>query len=226
MIRTVRGTNRQGLNRAWWDLRYEPTKEVEMRTTPPGNAEIWSEKRFVGKDTRPVLYYGIDAPKRGPLVAPGAYTVKMSVGGQELSRTLTVLKDPNTVATDEDVARSTALSMDIYERINESAEMINRLEWTRKQLEDLRKFTTSTGEKGATKEALDAIEALDAKLRAVEDKLLQPTLAEGDAKSFRGALKLYLKFVWLQAEVSSGGGDVAGNADFRPTQPQLDVYKS
>ncbi len=224
VIRTVRGTNRQGLNRAWWDLRYEPTKEVEMRTTPPGNPEIWSEKRFVGRDTRPVLYYGIDAPKRGPLVPPGTYTVRMTVGGKELSRPLTVLKDPNTVATEEDVTRSTQLSMDIYDRINESVEMINRLEWTRKQLEDLRKFTTSTGQKDAAKDALGAIEALDAKLRAVEDTLLQPTLAEGDAKSFRGALKLYLKFVWLQAEVSAGGGDVAGNADFRPTQPQLDVY--
>ena len=72
---------------------------------------------------------------------------------------------------------------------------------------------------------LEAIDGLDARLRAAEDKLLQPTIAEGDAKSFRGAMKLYLLFVWLQAEVSSGGGDVAGNSDYPPTQPQIEVYR-
>ena len=30
------------------------------------------------------------------------------------------------------------------------------------------------------------------KVRAVEDELLQPTIAEADQKSFRGPLKLYL----------------------------------
>ena len=60
---------------------------------------------------------------------------------------------------------------------------------------------------------------------AVEDRLLQKTLHEGDLKSFRGAIKLYLKFLWLQAEVVSGGGDVSGNADYPPTAAQLEVYR-
>lgn len=226
-IRTIRGSKRQGLNRVWWDLRHEPTREVELRTTPPGNPEIWTEKRFVGKETRPVLYYGIDTPKRGPLVAPGAYAVKLSAGGREFSATVTVLKDPNTPASEADVVASTKLSLDIYERINEAADLINQIEWSRKQLEDMRKAVGARQKAGAadTKATLEAIDGLDARLRAAEDKLLQPTIAEGDAKSFRGAMKLYLLFVWLQAEVSSGGGDVAGNSDYPPTQPQIEVYR-
>jgi hypothetical protein len=43
-------------------------------------------------------------------------------------------------------------------------------------------------------------------------------------KSFRGPLELYLKIVWLQAESSSGGGDVSGNADYPPTAAELEVY--
>ena len=43
-------------------------------------------------------------------------------------------------------------------------------------------------------------------------------------KSFRGPLQLYLKLVWLQAESGTGGGDVSGNADFAPTQPEREVY--
>ncbi|HEY6931173.1 MAG TPA: hypothetical protein VJA66_15980, partial [Thermoanaerobaculia bacterium] len=30
--------------------------------------------------------------------------------------------------------------------------------------------------------------------------------------------------VWLQAESGTGGGDVSGNADFAPTQPEREVY--
>ncbi len=43
-------------------------------------------------------------------------------------------------------------------------------------------------------------------------------------KSFRGPLKLYLKLIWLQAESGVSGSDISGNADFPPTQAELDVY--
>ena len=221
-IRAVRGTNVAGLNRAWWDLRHEPTPEVELRTTPPGYPQVWSEKRFVGKDTRGVFYYGIDAPKRGPLVAPGTYTVRVRAAGQELSQPLTVLKDPNTPGTDADVAATTTLSLEVYEAIGASVEMINQIEWTRKQLEDLAKMLAPDP---AAKGALELVTGLDARARAVEDQLLQPTLAEGDLKSFRGDMKLYLKLLWLQAELVSGGGDVAGNSDHPPTAAQLEVHR-
>ena len=36
-IRTLRGTGTKGLNRVAWDLRYEPSQPVRLRTTPSGN---------------------------------------------------------------------------------------------------------------------------------------------------------------------------------------------
>ena len=69
-----------------------------------------------------------------------------------------------------------------------------------------------------------SVDDLEKKVRAVEDRLLQPTLAEADQKSFRGPLQLYLAFLWLQAEVGPGAADVSGNADFPPTKPDLEVY--
>ena len=71
---------------------------------------------------------------------------------------------------------------------------------------------------------LEAVDELDAAARAVEDRLIQPTLAEADEKSFRGPLQLYLKLLWLQAEVGAGGADVSGAADFPPTDPEKEVY--
>ena len=70
-IRTLTGSNKPGINRAVWDLAYEPTMEVRLRTTPSGNPHVWEEKRFRGKDRRDVYYYGITELKNGPLVAPG-----------------------------------------------------------------------------------------------------------------------------------------------------------
>ena len=143
-IRALAATNKTGMNRVVWDLRYEPTEEVRIRTTPAGNPHIWEEKRFRGRDRRGVYYYGIDAPKRGPLVAPGTYTVKIGAAGTELTQKLVVLKDPNSAGTEADVAASTKLSVSLQRDINASARMINQLEWTRRQLEELRKMLTAS----------------------------------------------------------------------------------
>jgi hypothetical protein len=220
-IRTLRGTNTKGLNRVTWDLRYEPSQPVRLRTTPAGNPRVWDEKRFRGKDSRGIFYYGITAIRNGPLVPPGTYTVKLMVEGKEFSRQLVVKKDPNSAGSDADVEAATKLSLAIYRDTNTTARMINQLEWSRRQLEDFRKMLAAAK---ASADDTTAADDLDKKFRAVEDRLLQPTLAENDEKSFRGPLELYLKFLWLQAEVGPGAADVSGNADFPPTQPELEVY--
>ncbi len=222
-IRTIKGTNKAGMNRVTWDLAYEPTVDVRIRTTPAGNPHVWEEKRFLGKDNRGVFYYGITVPKKGPLVAPGTYTVRLAVDGEDAgTRMLTVRRDPRSGRSDADVAVSAKFSFGIYRDISAAARMINEIEWTRKQLEDFRKMLKAGK---ADKAVLDQADELEKKARAVEDKLLQPTLAEADLKSFRGPLELYLKLIWLQAESGVSGSDVSGNSDYPPTQPELEVYE-
>jgi hypothetical protein len=160
-------------------------------------------------------------PTLGPLVAPGTYTVKVVADGQTLTQKVTVLKDPNTTGSEADVDAATKLSVSIYNDANSSVRLINQLEWTRLQLQDMQKMLKASN---ADKSFTDTVKELDGKALAIEDQLLQRTVAEGDLKSFRGPLQLYLKFVWLGAEVGSGGADVAGNPDFPPTQPEIDVY--
>src|SRR5262249_57622108 len=123
--------------------------------------------------------------------------------------------------TDGEGAGWTKLSLAIYRDTNTTARMINQLEWSRRQIEDFKRMLAAG--KAADADTKSASE-LDSKFREVEDRLLQPTLAENDEKSFRGPLELYLKLLWLQAEVGSGAADVSGNADFPPTQPELEVY--
>jgi hypothetical protein len=160
-------------------------------------------------------------PTIGPLVAPGEYTIKLVADGQTLTQRLTVLKDPNTSGSEADVEAATKLSVAIYNDANDSVRMINQLEWTRRQLEDMQKMLKASN---ADTSFNSATKQLDDKALAIEDQLLQRTIAEGDMKSFRGPLQLYLKFVWLQAEVGSGGADVSGDPDFPPTQSEVEVY--
>ncbi len=70
-IREIKGTNEKGINRTNWDLRYEPPRRPEQ-------AEQVS--RFFRATA--------------PFVMPGEYTVKLLIGGKELSRTVKVELDP------------------------------------------------------------------------------------------------------------------------------------
>jgi hypothetical protein len=221
LVQHLHATGHPGVNRVWWDLRYETPVAVALRTTPPGNPHIWSEKRFAGHLTRPIFYYGVSRGNNSPLVAPGTYTVKLTVDGHEQSQPVVVVKDPNTPATLEDAMVSSALSYKIYQDTVRSAQLINQIEWSRKQLEDTRRLLVA---KGAEKSLLDATDALNRKYLDQEDQLMHPTIAEGDEKSFRGPLGLYLKFVWLQAEVGTGEADVSGNSDWPPTEPEKQVF--
>jgi hypothetical protein len=73
---------------------------------------------------------------------------------------------------------------------------------------------------------LAAAENLDSKLQTVQSRLVSRALRNSDDKYFVEADGVYLDLVWLNAEVGTGGGDVAGGADFAPTEAQLESLKA
>ncbi len=79
LIVHLKPTLHTGMNRVWWNLRYEKTIAVALRTTPPGNPHIWSEKRFAGKETRPVFYYGVGGQATA---GPQCWNVHSHVNGR------------------------------------------------------------------------------------------------------------------------------------------------
>src|SRR4029453_5623537 len=105
----------------------------------------------------------------------------------------------------------------ILNRMNRNAAMINRIEIMRKQLEDQR------GKSSADADALAAVDAMDKKLMDVELRLLSRTDPHSDDKWYVESYKIYMNLVWLSGEVGTGAGDVAGGAEFRPTDASLAV---
>jgi len=221
VVRQLHGSGSKGIHRVWWNLRYPDTKEVKLRTTPDSHPHIWEEKRFNGDKTREIYHWGISEPKRGPLVAPGQFTVRMKIGDKTTTRTLNVLKDPNTQGSLADVQAETDMWMNVYHDINHVVDMINRIEVIRKQIENLPDYIHGRAD---SDEIIKHANVLDRKAHSVENKLFQKYLAAGDTKTYPDQLKLYLKLVWFAGEVGTGAGDVAGDPGYPPTSQEKEVY--
>jgi photosystem II stability/assembly factor-like uncharacterized protein len=220
VLRRLDGSGRVGLNRATWDLRHEGPAQVALRTIPPDNPHIWEEARFKGRDTRPIIHWGIQSPQRnGPIASPGRYTVRIAAGGQTLTRPFEVLKNPKIPSTWSDLAESTAAQIRIRNDINKTVAMINRLEVMRKQIEDLVK--ANAGKKPAEQ----ALRDLDAKMMMVELQLLSRTDLHSDDKWYVEAYKVYMNLLWLSGVVGTGASDVAGGAEYRPTVASMQVLE-
>jgi hypothetical protein len=95
--------------------------------------------------------------------------------------------------------------------------MINRLELMRKQIEDLLK--TNAGKKPVEL----ALRDLDKKMMDVELMLVTRTEMHSDDKWYVEAYKVYMNLIWLNGVMGTGAGDVAGGAEFRPTESSMQV---
>jgi photosystem II stability/assembly factor-like uncharacterized protein len=217
-IRTIESPARAGRNQVIWDLRHDPPRQVAFRTTPPDNPHIWEEPRFRGRETRPVVHWGIKAAQiTGPIATPGKYTVRVRINEQTLTRPFDVLKDPSIGASDADLMTSTAMQIRIRDDMNATADMVNALEDLRKQIEDDLKANAGKPE------AERALRDLDQKLLAVELRLVSRTELHSDDKWYVESYKVYQNLIWLNGVVNSGAGDVAGGADERPTDASVGV---
>ncbi len=203
-----------GLNRVQWDLHYDGPQLIALRTTPPDNPHIWEEPRFRGADSRPITHWGAAQAEVGPVAAPGKYTVKLTVDGESYTQPMEIQRDPSSTGSDADLAERTKLQVRIRNDINSVSSMVNHIEIIRKQLEEMQKALRSDRSKAAT---LDAARALDEKMQGVEYKLVSKALTTSDDKYFISAYKIYFNLIWLNGEVGTGAGDVAGGADFGPT---------
>jgi hypothetical protein len=246
------------MNRVKWDLRYEPPRLVALRTAAPENSHIWNEPRFRDSDSRPITHWGAKPAEVGPIVAPGAYSVRLKVEGQTYVQPVTVLRDPRSPGSESDIKASVKTLLRISDDITSVSATVNQIEWLRKQLEVIETMLRPPKKKEKERpvmgegeededfpepepaaeqspdspeakrkaELLKTVEALDKKLQAIEYQLVSPALVNSDDKYFVEPYHAYLNLIWLNAEVGTGGGDVAGGADFPPTDAQLDTLRS
>jgi hypothetical protein len=145
--------------------------------------------------------------------------VRITIPGLNVShiRPFEIIKDPDIAASAADLAASVRAQIRIRDGLNASATMINRLEVMRKQIEDLLK--TNAGKTPIEQ----ALRDLDSKMMDVELLLVTRTEMHSDDKWYVEAYKVYMNLIWLNGVMGTGAGDVAGGADFRPTEGAVEV---
>ena len=195
-----------GINRVWWDLRNDRTKLIKLRTKPIGQDHVELGDKGWRSFPRGSRGSGILAP-------PGEYTVKLMVGDKEYSRKLTVLKDPHSAGTVADIQAQTKVLSEIYRNIDAVADMINQIEWIRKQINDLKNMLR---EKEEMEPVLQAADALDRKFTEIESILFSMELS-GSGDGLRWPDKFYVKLRFLANDIAK--------SDFPPTSQQIEVHE-
>jgi len=192
-----------------WDLRYEPTYKPRIRTLPPGRPWV----QLNGEGWRPLVTWDLDLWRGqfGPRVVPGKYKAVISVDGQEFSKELTVLKDPNSSGTVESIKKQVSLSLELRDAMNLAVTMINKLEIIRSELVEL---TPSLKKKADVSEANKLSDLSTTIVGTLYD--IHLTGAREDA--FRNPMKLYGRLSALASDLSASG------IDFAPTDQQGAVY--
>jgi photosystem II stability/assembly factor-like uncharacterized protein len=203
VVRSFKGPSKAGINRAWWDLRYDQTKEVKLHTPPMYVPDF------------PVPADGRKAPdeyRLAILAPPGTYTVKLTALGKDYEQKLELRKDPGSGASEEEIKAQTVVMEDLRGTLEGVVEMINEVESARGQLVALRGVLAGDS---ARKDLRTEADSLDQKLMAFEEDLTQLELTGRGQDDVRYPMRLMGRLGWL--------ADGIAYSDFAPTAQQKEV---
>lgn len=177
-----------GMNRFAWNMQYPDATRV------PG-AILWAGRL------------------NGPLAAPGVYQVKLTVGERSLSESWEWKKDPRLETSQEDFEAQFDLLIKIRDKLSEVNASVNQIRSVRGQVDDLLRKIKDHPD---AKEIIDAGESLKAKLKEVEDVIIQSKSKSGQ-DPLNYPILLDNKIAALASVVSS--------ADARPTDQSYAVFE-
>ena len=199
VVRTLRGTNRAGVNRIHWDLRDEPNGPIRLLTSP-----MYADHIEVGEEGRPAP----GGRQVSILLPPGRYTVRLNAAGETREQHLTVIKDPHSAGSLADIAAQVSFLGEVRDDIVTAGEAVHRVEAIRVQLATMSRF--------ADDEALtEAIAALRTELTHLQMNMVDLRLTGQGQDGVRFGATLLQKLGYLTGAISG--------ADFPPTDQELEV---
>src|SRR5262245_1110110 len=201
VVRTMTGTNFAGINRVYWDLRYDPSTQVTLRTSP-----MYAPYIVPGPNGRP-------APGTNTLsilAPPGRYTVKLEVNGTTQTQPVVVRKDPNAGGTELDIAAQTRALLGLRSDLNEAAGAVQQIEGVRVQLDSIARGNGDA-------EAKRAADAFHQKVMDLEMNLVDLRLTGGGQDGVRFGAKLISKLGYLANGLTA--------SDHAPTTQHVEVQR-
>jgi hypothetical protein len=171
-----------GLNRFVWDLRMFPPTLLPK-------AVIWGAKS-------------------GPMVAPGTYRVRLTVGDRSLEEKLEVVPNPAVHASADDLKRQYEFLEAVRGALSETHSSVIRIRSVKAQIQDVLGHAKEIGKDEPLKAPA---KALTDRLTAIEEKLVNPKVkANQDVLNFPP--RLDHQFVGLTSVVSSADAAPAPSA--------------
>jgi hypothetical protein len=181
-------TMRAGLNRFVWDLHYPDTKQVKDVVNDEGST-------------------------RGPFLSPGAYTVRLTIGGQTRIRPFVVRGDPRLTTTQAEYDAQLALALDVQKKTNELSDAVQRILDFKHALDDRIGDTKS---QAYAKRVADAAKPIKAKLDVIRDSLVE-IHSHTDQITLHYPVRYYNMLLSLAGMVQS--------ADAAPTAQEGGIYR-
>jgi len=176
-----------GLNRFEWDMRYETPVDV------------------------PCAVYDEGGPL-APLALPGQYEARLTVGGNTFTAPIQIVPDPREKVTEADLAKQFDLTAKLRDLMQQDHVAVLEIRDVNAQLDALKK---RLGGDGKAKDIVDAAEAVQKKMTAVEDALIQSD-ATASEDMLNYPIELNSKIGYLINGVDS--------ADSAPPQQDWDLY--
>ena len=203
-IRTLQHKGKAGVNRIWWDFKDDPTTKIVMRTKPRYAPWVELDK----KRTRKSLVNPMSNP-----VLPGTYQVHLMQDGKVAqTQSITILKDPNSEGTEEDIKLQNALLVKIKSDVQEISKEVNKAERIRRQLLDLKPMLSKD-----MKSVKEMLIKVDSTVTEIENQMIQLKHTGKGQDVIRLPGQLLEKLSYLSSTVAI--------ADFRPADQYQEVYQ-
>ena len=181
-----------GMNRFVWDLRHDGPRRA------PGD----DDERLVAGPT-----------PEGPTAVPGSYTVRLETAGRTLTRSLRIVKDPRSEASDADLDDQLTLLHRIRDGISETNLAIDELRQVRRQV---REWTDRADSTLAAEGVVDSGSTIIERLDGIESRLIATWQT-----TERGQLGTPLPKL---AEALATLVSVVESADSAPTRSSYEVF--
>ncbi|MDP2959703.1 MAG: hypothetical protein Q8N53_25085 [Longimicrobiales bacterium] len=136
----------------------------KIRTDAGANQFVWN-MRYPGAVILPGAVFQGSA--QGPLAPPGAYRAELVVAGRTLSQSFEILRDPRIEYTDADLVAQFDFLIQARDKLTETMALVKRIRDLRGQAEEMVRTA------GGRQQLQDALEALNAQLYPLEERLVQ-----------------------------------------------------
>jgi len=185
------------------------SKENSMKVKQGGNSFVWNMKYPGAKRLDKMVLWGADFS--GAKAVPGDYIVKLSTNGVELSKDFTILKDPTSEGSIDDIKAQFDFVNEINAVVDKAHKAIINI---RKIKNDLKKFQSEYSDNELTKDLIEESKSISSSLDKVENELYQ-TKNQSNQDPLNYGVKLTNNLGNLNSALSSG--------DFSPTDQDINV---